>query len=311
VEAPAGIEGGQRDFFVSYTSVDVKWAEWIGWELEEAGYTVILQGWDFDPGAHFVAEMHRATQAARRTIAVLSAAYITSNYAAAEWQEAWRNDPDGTGRKLLVFRIENCNRPGLLGQLVSVDLYGVDQNVARSRLLGAARRGRRKPPLPPNFPSQEPPATEPPFPGQLVPAPADVAMAAGGPLTKDNPYAVALAWWYAVLNDDYDILQEVVTPESQGLWDLADLRQATESSGITTGVMKPCYDIAYVRMPTDLGPDGEAPDVEALKVAGGLVPLDARIISLVLRPELGGWRVHGFGYPAAPQDIPRTWRAPR
>lgn len=304
-----GMREDERDFFVSYTGIDEKWAEWISWELEEAGYTVILQGWDFDPGSHFVAEMHRATQAARRTIAVLSAAYVTSSYAEAEWQEAWREDPDGAERKLLVFRIEDCDRPGLLGQLVSVDLFGVDQHVARSRLLAAARSGRRKPPLPPDFPAQEPPITEPPFPGQLVPAPAEEAMAAGGPLTRDNPYAVAFAWWYAVLQEDYGLLQLIVTPESQGLWNLAELRQATEESGITTGVMKPCYDVAYVRMPKDLGADAGVPEAEALKVAGGLVPLEARVISLVLRPELGGWRVHGFGNPADPQDIPRTWQA--
>ena len=45
----------------------------------------------------------------------------------------------------------------------------------------------------------------------------------------------------------------------------------------------------------------------ALTVAGGLVPTDARIISLVLRPEVGGWRVHGFGYPLDPEELPRTW----
>ena len=32
-----------RNFFISYTAVDRQWAEWIAWELEEAGYTTILQ----------------------------------------------------------------------------------------------------------------------------------------------------------------------------------------------------------------------------------------------------------------------------
>jgi hypothetical protein len=108
--------------------------------------------------------MHRATQIADRTIAVLSNAYLASAYAEAEWQEAWRAEPVGAERKLLVFRIEECPRPGLLGQLVSVDLFGIDGRTARSRLLSAVRRARRKPALPPGFPAQEPPVSEPEFP---------------------------------------------------------------------------------------------------------------------------------------------------
>jgi hypothetical protein len=90
--------------------------------LEEADYSTILQAWDFDAGAHFVTEMHRATQITERTIAVLSTNYVESSYAAPEWQEAYRSDPQGAARKLLVFRVEDCPRPRLLGQLVSVDL---------------------------------------------------------------------------------------------------------------------------------------------------------------------------------------------
>jgi hypothetical protein len=61
-----------RDFFISYTGANEKWAEWIAWSLEEAGYTTVVQLWDFGAGSRFVTEMHRATQIADRTIAVLS-----------------------------------------------------------------------------------------------------------------------------------------------------------------------------------------------------------------------------------------------
>ena len=39
-----------KDFFISYNSADRQWAEWIAWQLEEAGYTTVLQAWDFRPG---------------------------------------------------------------------------------------------------------------------------------------------------------------------------------------------------------------------------------------------------------------------
>src|SRR5688572_13823157 len=31
---------GRCDFFVSYTGVDTAWAEWVAWQLKQAGYTV-------------------------------------------------------------------------------------------------------------------------------------------------------------------------------------------------------------------------------------------------------------------------------
>jgi hypothetical protein len=47
-------------------------------------------------------------------------------------------------------------------------------------------------------------------------------------MTPDNPYAVAFAFWHAALNENYDDLEEVITPESRGQWDLAEIRRRTE-----------------------------------------------------------------------------------
>jgi hypothetical protein len=41
--------GQAADFFVSYTSADRIWAEWIAWQLEDQGYQVVVQAWDFTP----------------------------------------------------------------------------------------------------------------------------------------------------------------------------------------------------------------------------------------------------------------------
>lgn len=162
--------GTPVNFFVSYTSCDEEWATWIAWQLEDVGYTVLVQAWDFAIGAHFVAEMHRAAQRASRTIAVLSSTYLKSVYAAAEWQEAWRRDPGGEQRRLLVFRVEDCERPGLLGQLVTRDLFGLDRDTAREVVLSAAAGARPKPAVEPAFPGPAPrahaasPTAEPEFP---------------------------------------------------------------------------------------------------------------------------------------------------
>ncbi|EFC83288.1 TIR domain-containing protein [Parafrankia sp. EUN1f] len=155
------------DFFVSYTQPDRPWAEWIAWTLEDAGYRVLIQAWDFTPGSNWVTGMDQGVAAAARTIAVLSAAYTGSVYGAAEWQAAWSADPTGATRKLLVARVEDCPRPGLLGQVVSLDLYGIPQNTARTDLLRTAdlavSGGRAKPAAAPPYPSRTA-ISSPPFP---------------------------------------------------------------------------------------------------------------------------------------------------
>jgi hypothetical protein len=77
------------DFFITYTSSDAPWAEWIGWVLEESGASIVMQAWDFVPGSNFVLEMQRAASAAQRTIAVLSPNYLKSQFAAPEWAAAF------------------------------------------------------------------------------------------------------------------------------------------------------------------------------------------------------------------------------
>jgi tetratricopeptide (TPR) repeat protein len=156
-----------QDFFVSYTHADRAWAEWIGWQLETAGYTTVLQAWDFAAGSDWAHEMQRATSSARRTIAVLSSAYLRSAYGEAEWRVAFARDPTGTEGRLLPVRVEEVEPPGVLRTRVYIDLVGTNQQTARSRLLGGIGRGRVKPAQEPPFPSSpgQPAREAPHFPG--------------------------------------------------------------------------------------------------------------------------------------------------
>lgn len=164
----------QWDFFVSYARADEAWAVWVAWVLEEAGFRVLVQAWDVLPGTNWVAGMDAGVARARRTVAVLSAEYTRSMYGAAEWQAAWAADPQGTDRRLLVLRVAECERPGLLGQVMSVDLFDLSEQVARDQVVTAARRavtgGRGKPEVPPPFPPRPRAVTQRvTFPGQLPP----------------------------------------------------------------------------------------------------------------------------------------------
>ena len=83
-----------KDFFISYNKADCEWAEWIAWQLEEAGYTTIIQSWDFSPGHNFILEMDKATKVAKRTIAVLSHDYLKSGFTQIEWAAAYTSRPE-------------------------------------------------------------------------------------------------------------------------------------------------------------------------------------------------------------------------
>jgi hypothetical protein len=150
----AGVTGW--DFFVSYQQADRGWAEWITWQLEQAGHSVLFQGWDFVPGTNWIKLMQDGVSHSARVIVVLSPAYIGSVFGAAEWQAIWAHDPGGAERRVIPVRVADCERPGLLAGIVGIDLFGVPEPKALQRLQDAIQRaldGRAKPLLSPSFPT--------------------------------------------------------------------------------------------------------------------------------------------------------------
>jgi hypothetical protein len=146
------------DFFISYTQTDRRWAEWIAWELEESGWRVLVQAWDFVPGSNWIQGMQTGVSRADRMIAVLSENYLESVFGGAEWQAVWAIDPQGKARRVLPVRVSDCDRPGLLAGVVGVDLFGVSEAKARTRLremVARAEAGRAKPRSRPSFPAVE------------------------------------------------------------------------------------------------------------------------------------------------------------
>ncbi|MEV6182395.1 TIR domain-containing protein [Streptomyces sp. NPDC052015] len=149
-------ETGPLDFFVSYSPADERWAAWIAWTLEEAGYRTVLQAWDFVPGTNFVDFMDRGVSESAAVIAVLSRNYERSRYGRMEWQAALRADPDTPDRRLITVRVEDIPVEGLLATITYVDLVPVaDPSAARDLLLTRVRQaldGRARPSLRPDYP---------------------------------------------------------------------------------------------------------------------------------------------------------------
>src|SRR4051794_10375172 len=93
-----GVSGRGTDFFISHAGRDTGWAEWLAWQLQEAGYTVELDVWDWAPGEDFVARMAAALERADRLLAVCSEAYFSSAFGGAELRAAFAQRGRGADR---------------------------------------------------------------------------------------------------------------------------------------------------------------------------------------------------------------------
>jgi hypothetical protein len=269
---------------VSYTQVDRTWAEWVAWALEAAGYTVLIQAWDFVPGSNWVTGMNEGVSRAARTVAVLSDAYAGSVYGRAEWQAAWAADPDGAARKLLVVRVEDCTRPGLLDQMISIDLFGKSEDQARVKLVGAARLavsgGRSKPPTAPAFPGGARAVPAPPaFPGHVTTAgPDDDAPAAAGSIQIGN---VSAPGGQAIGINHGQMTQHQATPARTAAG-TASNRRLPRVVPATFGVYEELRDVF------DYFADQFRKDLPALREAGFIGSADASPGRILVRVEHQG-----------------------
>jgi hypothetical protein len=147
----------KKDFFNSYTGVDEKVAEWIAFSLEDVGYQVTFQKWDFRPGNNLVLLMNKALYEANHLLVVLSPSYQEALFTSPEWAAVFYDDPQGIKRKLIPVRLKECKPSGLLKDIIYIDLVphlkNGDETGARAALLDGVCEGRAKPKCGPFFPS--------------------------------------------------------------------------------------------------------------------------------------------------------------
>jgi len=171
-------KGARRDFFISYHRADRAWAEWIAWQLEKSGYSIVLDVWDFPLGTNLVVEKQKALEASESIIVLLSPDYLNDLNSIPEWTVAFKRDPAGEKHILLPVRVRDCRPAGLLAPIVYIDLVGLNESAARKSLLAGVRRSavlthssditsraRHLVSEPPSFPQVQPPrVTIPTFP---------------------------------------------------------------------------------------------------------------------------------------------------
>ncbi|MFD3844128.1 toll/interleukin-1 receptor domain-containing protein [Streptomyces sp. NPDC058642] len=136
-----------RRWFISHAGADRAWAEWVGWQLIDAGHQVELDYWDWGTGDNFVLKMNAALERGR-LLALFSPAYFEpERFTTPEWTAVV-----AMREKITPVRISEVEAPPILRALLSRDLFDLSPAEARRVLLEAV-----------NGPSR--PDAEPPFPG--------------------------------------------------------------------------------------------------------------------------------------------------
>jgi len=125
----------KKDFFISYTVKDVSWATWIARTLEDAGYSTIIQAWDFNVGDNFVEKMDASLKNSERFLAVLSEKYLSSPYCKAEWVAAYANDIKLEKGLFIPVRIEYVIPSGVFTDVACIDLFGINEEASMKKLL--------------------------------------------------------------------------------------------------------------------------------------------------------------------------------
>ena len=125
------MSGRGTDFFISHAGRDTGWAEWLAWQLQEAGYTVELDVWDWALGEDFVTRMEAALERADRLLAVCTEAYFSSVFGGAELRAAFAQQSAG---RIVPVLVEPVTLPPLYAPLIQLDLTGLDEAAAAARL---------------------------------------------------------------------------------------------------------------------------------------------------------------------------------
>ncbi|SNX56408.1 tetratricopeptide repeat protein [Streptomyces sp. TLI_55] len=127
---------GRERVFISYAGADRAWAEWVAWQLQEAGFGVELDVWHWRVGDNLVWRTSEALERADTVVALFSRAYFEQGH----WTEMEAVSAiAGEGRliPLVVEPLEPRDIPALLAAHVRSDLHSMEEPEALSALLRA------------------------------------------------------------------------------------------------------------------------------------------------------------------------------
>ena len=140
-DRPRVLQDSECDAFVSYSHKNQSWVlNWLLPRLKIAGLRICVDVENFALGAPLIAEIERAIIESRKTIVVLSPAYLASEWAEFEAIMARSLDPSASRRRVIPIMLEACELPLHLRALVCSDFtVSADWQNQLGRLIEAVR----------------------------------------------------------------------------------------------------------------------------------------------------------------------------
>jgi len=131
----------EYDVFVSYSSKD---KEWVRTELlprlEKQGLRAFIDFRDFKPGSPSLVETEHALRECRKTLLVLTPAYLESEWCEIESIMSQTRDPANRDLRLIPLLRSPCARPARIASLTHVDFTAeADLRLSWDRLLQALK----------------------------------------------------------------------------------------------------------------------------------------------------------------------------
>jgi TIR domain-containing protein/NB-ARC domain-containing protein len=129
------------DVFISYSHTDAEWVrDWLVARLNQAGVSVCIDEESFNIGVPALINMEKAVELSRRSLIVLTPAWIASHWTKYESLLIQREDPAGALPILLPLLLEPCNVPKRIDVITRADFTGKkDKDSEFARLLDAIR----------------------------------------------------------------------------------------------------------------------------------------------------------------------------
>ena len=110
------------DAFISYSHHDKDWVDgWLLPHLEAAGLRVCIDFRDFEPGLPSLVNMENAVERSRKTLIVLTPAWVESQWTTFESLLIQTDDPAGRQRRMIPLRLKPCEPPKRIAMLTYVD----------------------------------------------------------------------------------------------------------------------------------------------------------------------------------------------
>ncbi|MBV9992960.1 MAG: toll/interleukin-1 receptor domain-containing protein [Alphaproteobacteria bacterium] len=129
----------RRDFFISFNSADLAYAQAIDAALRTAGFTTYYHPRDLKPGGNIPMWMGAALANSTQTLALYSPNYVAESavYSQAEIHAAWWQDPLGASRKLIPVMLAETSMLPLSAPISYIDVKGLDPQAAAQTVANA------------------------------------------------------------------------------------------------------------------------------------------------------------------------------